>query len=48
MLPSGLLCCGTDTLQEEEAAHIEDNIGQTDPHGGPGDTEAVPIFRTGR
>ena len=33
--PAGLLCIRADPLQEEEAAHIIDDIGQPDPHGGP-------------
>ena len=40
MLPSGWLRGGVYPLQEEEAAHIVDDIGQTDPHGGPGDTDS--------
>ena len=36
---SGLLCCGTDPLEEEKAAHIVDDIGQSDPHGGSGDAD---------
>jgi len=31
---SGLLRCGVNSLQEEKAAHIIDDIGQSDPHGG--------------
>lgn len=35
-----MLCCGADPLQEEEAAHVVDDIGQANPHGGPGDTDS--------
>ena len=38
--PAGLLCIRADPLQEEEAAHIIDDIGQADPHCGPGDTDS--------
>ncbi|GAN61742.1 hypothetical protein Abci_142_002 [Acetobacter cibinongensis] len=38
--PARLLCIRADPLQEEEAAHIIDDIGQADPHGGPGDTDS--------
>ncbi|GCD56370.1 hypothetical protein NBRC3222_1707 [Acetobacter pasteurianus NBRC 3222] len=32
-----LLHGSVNPLQEEEAAHVVDNIGQPDPHYGPGD-----------
>ena len=35
--PAGLLRGGVYPLQEEEAAHVVDGIGQTDPRGGLGD-----------
>ena len=28
------------SFEEEEAAHIIDDIGKADPHGGPGDTDS--------
>ena len=28
------------SFEEEEAAHIVDDIGESDPHGGPGDTDS--------
>lgn len=38
MVPcSGLLRAGADPFQEQETAHIVDDIGQSDPHGGSGD-----------
>jgi len=27
-------------IQEEEAAHVVDDIGEPEPHGGPGDTDS--------
>ena len=36
---SGLLRGGVNPLQEEKAAHIIDDIGQPDPHGGSSDTD---------
>ena len=38
--PAGWLCARVDPLQEEEAAHVVDDIGEPDPHGGPGDTDS--------
>ena len=35
--PAGLLRGGVYPLQEEEAAHVVDGIGQTDPRGGLSD-----------
>ncbi|MBS1078819.1 hypothetical protein JK217_13915 [Gluconobacter kondonii] len=29
-----------DALQEEKAAHVVDDIGEPDPHDGPGDTDS--------
>ncbi len=37
--PAGWLCLRADLLQEEEAAHVVDDIGQPDPHGGPGNAD---------
>jgi len=37
---SGLLRGGVYPLRKEKAAHIIDDIGQADPHGGPGDTDS--------
>ena len=34
---SGLLCACINSLQEEEAAHIAGDIGQSDPHGSSSD-----------
>ena len=36
--PAGRLRARADPLQEDEAAHVVDDIGQADPHGGPGNT----------
>ena len=38
--PAGWLRARADPLQEEEAAHVVDDIGEPDPHGGPGDTDS--------
>lgn len=35
--PAQLLGGRTDPLQEDKAAHIVDDVGQPDPHGGTGD-----------
>ena len=40
LFPAELLCLRADPLQEEEAAHVVDDIGQSDPHGGLGDTDS--------
>ncbi|WP_415614070.1 hypothetical protein [Lentilactobacillus hilgardii] len=34
-----MLCCNADSFQEDEAAHVVDDIDQSDPRGGPGDTD---------
>ncbi|GBR28722.1 hypothetical protein AA3271_2829 [Gluconobacter japonicus NBRC 3271] len=39
-LPAGWLCCGADPFQEDEAAHVVDDIGEPDPHGGSTDTDS--------
>ena len=38
--PAGWLCARVDPLQEQKAAHVVDDIGQSDPRGGPGDTDS--------
>ena len=37
--PAGGLRARVDPLEGEKAAHVIDDIGQSDPHGGPGDTD---------
>ncbi len=41
MAPAKLLRGRTDPLQEEEATHIADDIGQPNFHGGPCDTDGA-------
>lgn len=36
-LLAGWLCCGADPFQEDEAAHVVDDIGHSDPLCGPCD-----------